>query len=179
MSQREHDANATVPTTAVLLQRHATLANERPTRGTMTLSFPSPSHSSGTVFERISASITLNRKLFDRYSSEKEGGRGEREARREQSRTWKKLRIVLPNATRFKVSFFQGDAVGTVRIRGLRNFQYGKQYSLSEWGCLCELWQICVIASSSVSFSEQSSLLIQGMSSYSENFLNDPFDFIL
>jgi hypothetical protein len=64
------------------------------------------------------------------------------------------------------VSFLRDTAMqlGTVRIRGLKNFQYGKQScNLSERGCSCELWQICVIASSSVPFGEGSSLFIQGM----------------
>jgi len=63
MSQREHDANATVPTTAVLLQEHTTLANEQPTSKTMTSSFPSPMHSSGTVLREFQ-SIILNKEAI-------------------------------------------------------------------------------------------------------------------
>lgn len=103
-----------------------------------------------------------------RWRKRKRSERGRKQNAEKQKRNYW---VALPNATRFKVSFFHGDAVGTVWIRGLRNFQYGKQScNLSERGCLCELWQICVIASSSVPFGRQSSLLIQGMYSYSGNF---------
>lgn len=90
----------------------------------------------------------------------------------EESGTRRKMDCPRSNAIRVKVSsFLHDDAVGTVQIRGLRNFQYGKQScNLSEQGCSCELWLICVIASSSVPFGGPSSLLIQGLYNCSKNF---------
>lgn len=74
----------------------------------------------------ISAYITLNGKLFDRRLSKKEG-KGQ-EARGEESGTRKKMDCPTEcYARQSELLPGHDDAVGTVQIRGLRNFQYGKQ----------------------------------------------------
>jgi len=124
-------------------------------------------------FEKISASITLNGKSYSTGAClKKKMEKRKKKSERGRKQDLKETTDCATERYTLQSEFLprHGDVVGTVRIRGLRNFQYGKQScNLSEWGCLCELWQICVIASSSVPFGGRSSLLIQGMYSYSKN----------
>lgn len=81
--------------------------------------------------------ITLNGKLFDwrsfegeemaKVEIEEEKKKESREKKRRKRDTKETTAAALANASNRVSSAARCDAVGPVRIRGLKNFQYGKQ----------------------------------------------------